>query len=117
MSDWSVLYAKCPYYSYEITDHDFIGHDSIASYCSVTGQKQSIYHTRCKACDKIPKMKEFTELPGIDVTDFSAAKAAEFIHHKCNDCRIRMNCSGNDSAIYEQKVQYLLTKYSDKHIF
>lgn len=37
MVEWCDLYQKCEYYSFEYTDFDIFGHDSMICKCSKTG--------------------------------------------------------------------------------
>lgn len=47
----------------------------------------------------------------IDVTNFTREEAVNYIKTRCNNCDIRINCNGNDSAQCNAKIKYLMDKY------
>ena len=48
--------------------------------------------------------------PNADVTNLTREEALYFIKHHCEECPIP-ECAGYQSAICEEKIQYLLKKY------
>ena len=56
MVEWCDLYQKCEYYSFEYTDFDIFGHDSMICKCSKTGTPIEISHSMCKNCDIIKEI-------------------------------------------------------------
>lgn len=50
--------------------------------------------------------------PKADVTNLTREEALYFVRHHCEECPIP-ECAGYQSAICEEKVQYLLKKYNN----